>query len=279
MTALLLALALIVQDERDVEFGKGGDTALKLDVYKPAGKADKPRPAVIFIHGGGWHSGDKRKATLADEFTKRGYVYVSVNYRLSGEAPYPAAVEDCKCAVRWLRANAKAYDVDPDRLGVFGTSAGGHLALMVGLADGIEGEGGHKEPSSKVKAVCSWFGPADFTKGAGEFEGGSARVLERFIGVSFKEKPDVYKEASPVTHASKDDPPVLMIHGDKDATVPIGQSQAMEKALKDVGMDVAFITVKNAGHGFKPAARGDKIDPPIDDIHKATLDFFDKHLK
>ncbi len=290
--ALLVASPLLAQRQRgrglpegvvgeyDVEYGKGGDSKLLLDCYHANEEMKgKKLPCVIFIHGGGWHAGDKSKAPVI-ALVPRGYVGISINYRLSAEAKFPAAVEDCKCAVRWVRANAEKYGIDPDRLGVWGTSAGGHLALMVGLADekaGLEGKGGNEGVSSRVQAVCSWFGPADFTKGANEFEGGTGRSPIAFLGGTLKEAPDAYKNASPVTWASADDPPVLMIHGDKDSTVPLTQSQWMLEALEKAGAKGELVVVKNAGHGFKPAAG--EIDPSKEKIDSQTYDFFDEHLK
>lgn len=272
-----------VEVERDIEYGKGGDVSLKLDLCRPKEKAKDLMPAVLWIHGGGWRGGDKRdgrNAGNAAMLAQRGYVVVSVNYRLSDLAPFPAAVEDVKCAVRWLRKNAEKYGIDPDRIGAWGGSAGGHLALMLAVADdkaGLEGKGGNEGVSSRVKAACSWFGPADLTVDEKDFvdPGG---VVKFFLGGEQKDIPDVYKRASPATHVSADDPPVLMIHGEKDNVVPIGQSEIMLKKLREAKVEAALIRVKDAGHGFKPSGGGEP-SPSRDEILKSTLDFFDKHLK
>lgn len=292
MKSVLLCLALTctavcqrgqipddISVERDVEYGKGGESPLKLDIYRPKNLASKPMAAVICIHGGGWRGGDKSKAGPISALTKAGFIVFSINYRLSGEAPFPAAVEDCKCAVRWVRANAKTYDVDEERIGVWGSSAGGHLALFVGCVgekEGFEGNGGNDGVSSRVKAVVSWFGPADFTVGSEKFEDGRGAAVSQFLGGKLSDRKDVYEKASPATHASKDDPPVLMIHGDKDSTVPIEQSEIMEKKLKSIGVDATLMRVKNAGHGFGPS--GGKVEPSMDEINKSTIEFFKKHL-
>lgn len=296
--ACVLVLALIVADpafaqrdrgarlpdgvevERDIEYGRGGGKPLLLDLYRPEDPPEGNLPCVIFIHGGGWRGGDKGKAPVT-RLVPRGYVGISINYRLSGEATFPAAVEDCKCAVRWIRANAEEYGIDPDRLGVWGSSAGGHLALMVGLADekaGLEGKGGNEDVSSRVQAVCSWFGPADLTVGHDKFQGGAGQAPLQFLGGTYGEKKEAYESASPVTHASKGDPPVLMIHGDKDNTVPLDQSERMLAALEEAGVKSELVVVKGAGHGFKPAGRGE-IEPTKEEIDAATYEFFDEHLK
>ncbi len=269
-----------VEVERDIEYGKGGGHALLLDLYRPKEASEGKLPCVIFIHGGGWRGGDKMRAPVV-QIVPRGYVGISINYRLSGEATFPAAVEDCKCAVRWVRENAEEYGIDPDRLGVWGSSAGGHLALMVGLADdkaGLEGKGGHEGVSSRVQAVCSWFGPADLTVGHDQFQGGSGQAPLAFLGGTLDEKKEAYEQASPVTHATKDDPPVLMIHGDKDNVVPLDQSERMLAAIEKAGAEAKLVIVKGAGHGFKAAGNG-AIEPSKEEIDAVTFDFFDEHLK
>lgn len=268
-----------VEVERDIEYGTGGGRPLLLDLYRPTDAPKGKLPCVIFFHGGGWRGGDK-KGTPVARLVPRGYVAVSVNYRLSGEATFPAAVEDAKCAVRWVRAHAEQRGIDADRLGAWGSSAGGHLALMVGLAGPdakLEGEGGNADASSRVQAVVSWFGPADFASGHEHFEGGPG-AEQAFLGGAYEEKKDVWVRASPVTHASKDDPPVLMIHGARDDTVPLDQSKRMLAALEEAGGEARLIVVKGAGHGFKPAGRGG-IDPSREEIDEATFSFFDEHLK
>ncbi len=264
--ALLLALQSgDMETVRDVEYAKLGGKSLLLDLYLPKRKEEK-RPAIVCIHGGGWRAGDKKGMKLADEFARRGFVSASINYRLSDEAPYPAAVDDCRAAVRWIRENAAKYGVDPNRLGVYGTSAGGHLSLMVGTLD----DDPKQQTSARVQAVCSWFGPSDFTKGAGK-DG----AFRKFIGGSYEEIPEIYKEASPITHVSQDDPPTLLIHGDADEVVPLGHSEWMLKALQEVGVEAELVTVKNGGHGF----RGKGIQPSMDDIRSKTMEFFEKQLK
>ena len=269
-----------VEVERDVEYGKVGDVSLKLDIYRPTKSPEQPLPAVVWIHGGGWRMGskDKHMPATATGLVPHGYVVVSIDYRLRD--PFPAAVEDSKCAVRWLRANAKKYGVDPDHIGVMGGSAGGNLALMVGCVDekaGMEGQGGHQGVSSRVQAVCALYPATDFTAGP-VFKGGDAPHILAYLGGTLQEKPAVYKQASPVTHVSKDDPPTLLIHGDHDETSPFEQSESMLRLFKAAGVEATLIPVKNAGHVFRPV-EGGKIEPTKDGIDRATFEFFDKHLK
>ncbi|KAF0240736.1 MAG: peptidase S9 prolyl oligopeptidase active site domain-containing [Planctomycetota bacterium] len=264
-----------VEAKRDVEYGVANDVSLTLDVYKPKKTPQGLMPAVVWIHGGGWRHGDKNNAGNAIALAKRGFFAVSINYRLSDVAVFPAAIEDCKGAIRWVRANAKENGVDPERIGVWGSSAGGHLALLAGCADesaGLEGKSGYAKVSSRVQAVCSWFGPADF-----RIVGSVARdPVAQFLGGTMEEKGEAYKLASPVTHASKDDPPVLMIHGDKDGTVKLEQSEVMLKALKEVGASAELVVVKNAGHGWK--SEGKAVEPGADEIMAMSMKFFEEKL-
>jgi len=153
----------------DVEYGRDGTAPLLMDLALPKADGLDRLPAVIFIHGGGWANGTKEVDRAADKLfllVEGGFVAASINYRLSGEAPFPAAIEDCKCAVRFLRTHAEEYRIDPERIGVWGTSAGGHLAMLLGASDpGLwSGDGGWQDQSSRVQAVCSWFGPSDLTQ-------------------------------------------------------------------------------------------------------------------
>src|SRR5581483_4032121 len=214
LLALLLSWAAradetAVQVERDLVYGKAGDTELRLDLARPAG--DGPFPAVVCIHGGGWRQGKRQDLDgLTKTLAKSGFVAATVSYRLSQQAPFPAQIEDCKAAVRWLRANAEQYRLRPDRVGAVGFSAGAHLACLLGTADaaaGLEGDG-DKQISTRVQAVVSYFGPTDFsvktwTKPVEDF------FLVPFLGGSFEEKRALYEKASPLRYVSKDDPPFL----------------------------------------------------------------------
>jgi len=252
-----------------------------MDIYQPKVPIASPMPTIVWIHGGGWRAGNKYP-TQAQVLASRGFLVVSINYRLSGVAPFPAAVEDCKCAVRWLRAHAAGYNVDRQRIGIWGGSAGGHLAMMLGTADstaGLEGNGGWKRFSSRVQAVCSYYGPSDFI---GWYQGYATGVTRdtapiQFLGGTIAAKPDTYRLASPVTHVTADDPPLLMIHGIEDKVMPLAHSEIMHAAYQERGLTSILIPVANAGHGFK-ATRAATILPSREEIEQRVLDFFVEHL-
>jgi len=265
---------------RDIEFGRVDGRPLLLDIYNPLEPIVSPMPAVIWIHGGGWRGGGKFPSRV-DSLAKYGFFCVSIDYRLSGEAQFPAAVEDAKCAVRWLRAHAAEYNIDPDRIGVWGGSAGGHLSLMVACADedaGLEGNGGWAEYSSRVAAVCSYWGPADFTNWP-EIATATARdkAPYQFLGGTLEEIPAVWELASPLYHVSADDPPLLMIHGELDPVVPIAQSEIMLEAYCQAGLEATLTEIRGAGHGLKPLT-ADAISPSAEVVEQLVLDFFLRHL-
>jgi len=262
---------------RDVEYAPGGGPSQSLDLYLP--KSARPLPLIIWIHGGAWLSGDKERCPAA-QMTARGYAAASLNYRLSHQAVFPAQIEDCKAAIRWLRAHAKEHNLDPNHFGVWGSSAGGHLVALVGASGGVkklEGAvGGNLEFSSRVQAVCDWFGPTDFTQmethaltPGKPFSHDAADSPEsRLIGGALQENKDKARAANPITYVTPDDPPFLIMHGDRDPLVPHHQSVLLETALKKAGVEVTFHTVKGAGHGFGGP-----------EIMRMVETFFDKHLK
>ena len=259
----------------DVEYGKVGDRALKLDILRPKEPQTQPMPVIVYVHGGAWKAGSKEGAPgTCIALARKGYLVVSVGYRLSQEAIWPAQIEDCKCAVRFLRAHAKEYNIDPGHVGAWGHSAGGHLVAMLGTAGDIkelEGKGGWEKESSRVQAVLDCFGPTDFAAFEKELppeKDWRTDALTQLLGVPAKENRDKAAQASPMTFVTKDDPPFLIMHGDKDPIVPLSQSELMVEALKKVGVEATLHVVKGAGHGFG----GREID-------EMTAAFFDKHLK
>ena len=265
---------------RNIEYGRVDGRPLLLDIYNPLKPIVSPMPAIVWIHGGGWRGGGKFPSRV-DFLAKYGFFCVSIDYRLSGEAQFPAAVEDAKCAVRWLRAHAQEYNIDPERIGVWGGSAGGHLSLMVACADedaGLEGNGGWAEYSSRVAAVCSYWGPADFTNWP-EIATAAARdkAAYQFLGGTLAEIPSVWELASPASHVSAGDPPLLMVHGNLDPVVPIAQSEIMLEAYRQAGLEVTLIEVSGAGHGLKPLT-ADAISPSAEVVEQLVLDFFLRHL-
>lgn len=261
---------------RDVEFGVGGGRPLRMHILRPANSPQGPLPVVVWIHGGGWSSGDHQTGfQMLPHLVRRGYLGVSIEYRLSGEASFPAQIEDCKCAIRFLRAHASDYQVDPERIGVWGGSAGGHLAALLGTSAGVadlEGQGGWPEQSSRVQAVCDWFGPTDFLKmndGGSRLNHEAADSPESLlIGGPIRESPDQVARANPITYVDPADPPFLIMHGDRDELVPPDQSRRLVRALERAGVPVELVIVEGKGHGFGGAA-----------IDRQVREFFDQHLK
>ena len=261
----------------DVQFCSAQESPLLMDIVIPKQRDRTPTPAVLWIHGGGWDRGDKNGHSNAEFLADGGFVAATLSYRLSGDAPFPAAIEDCKCAVRFLRANASKFGIDPERIGVAGSSAGGHLAELVATADqtaGLEGEGGSQNTSSKVQAAASYFGVSDLTA---QFPDDTVPVIVKFLKGTKKENPELYRKASPIFYVSKDDPPMLLVHGEKDDGVPFKQSVRMAEAYRRFHVPVEFIEVKNAGHDFRHM--GDApISPSVQIIHQRTIDFFKRYL-
>ncbi len=235
--------------------------AQKLDLYLPAGSG--PFPVVINIHGGGFMVGDKANPALGDELLAAGYAVASINYRLAGEAKYPAQIQDAKAAVRFLRANAAQYNLDPERFTAFGQSAGGNLAATLGTSCGVaalEGaELGNADQSSCVQAVVDWFGPTDFLQMDAQFAGTSCPVTHdaadspesQVIGAAIQTVPEKAKAANPITYVSAKAPPFLIQHGTADCNVPPQQGQLLYDALAPlIGADnVTYTLLEGAGHG------------------------------
>ncbi len=244
---------------RDLVYRKVGAKNLTLDLYVPQNaKAGDKLPVVVWIHGGAWREGDKDKCP-AVPLLDRGFVVVSINYRLTNEAIFPAQIQDCKAAIRWLRASTARFPIDSNRIGVWGASAGGHLAALLGTSGEVkELEGGpdNLKYSSRVQAVCDYFGPTDFLRmnnERGEMDHNAADSPESvLIGGPIQKNPQRVARANPITYASADDPPFLILHGDQDRTVLPNQSQLLHDALKKVGVNVRLGIVKGQGHGFTP---------------------------
>lgn len=262
-----------VRMESGIEFGTGGKQVLKLDLAMPA-EGDGPFPAVVCVHGGGWVGGDRTQmAATITVLARCGYVAVSPDYRVAPGDRFPAALEDCKAAVRWLRANAAKYRIKPDRIGAVGFSAGAHLACLLGVTrkeDGLEGTGGNAGESSSVQAVVSFFGPTDLTS---RFWSPvvETKNLVPLLGGTLEEKPGAYRQASPVTYVRVSAPPFLCIHGTADQTVPVRQSQAFVERLQEAGASARVLLVPDVGHGWS----GDKLLQSLDQM----LIFFNEKLK
>ena len=260
---------------KDVTYCTVAGVDLTMDLYYPQ-TGGSPYPVVIYVHGGGWTSGSKRGgAGMRDVPTllAHGYVVAAIDYRLAPAYKFPAQIEDVKCAVRYLRVHADELRIDPDRIGAYGGSAGGHLVALLGTADDDAFSGDCPwEASSRVQAVVDMFGPADFSL----FEFIGSKKAMSVFGASDATDP-IFAQASPVTWASSDDPPFLILHGDKDPVVPLSQSQSLYDYLQAAGVPAELVVVKNAGHGFKPT--GGKIDPSRQEISELIASFFDRWLR
>jgi acetyl esterase/lipase len=244
--------------ERNIPYVDGGHANQVLDIYLPETAADKPLPLVIWIHGGAWLGGSHANPS-ALFLLEEGYAVASIEYRFSQHAIWPAQAHDCKSAIRFLRANAAKYNIDPDRFAVGGESAGGHLAALIGtsgdVAD-VEGDLGTTGVSSRVHAVVDEFGPTDLTL-MGEQSNGRSMIQHdapdspesRLMGGPIQEKQELAKTANPLTYVDKADPPFLILHGDQDNLVPLAQSEILAKALTDAGVEVTMQTLEGAGHG------------------------------
>ncbi|BCU79388.1 alpha/beta hydrolase [Luteolibacter sp. LG18] len=231
-----------------------------LDLYLPEKrKDDKPLPLVIFIHGGAWRAGDKSEgAKLLPGLVAGGdYAAASVAYRFTDQQPWPAQIHDCKAAVRYLRAHAKEHGLDPDRFAATGVSAGGHLALLIGL-DGdtrtLEGDLGHEPTvSSKVSCVANWFGPVQLetmTWQGKMFKGADAIDPQDQLFPPGKDRLTLQRQASPATYITAGDPPVFTAHGTKDPLVPFAQAELLDERLKKAGVSSYLEKIEGGGHGF-----------------------------
>jgi acetyl esterase/lipase len=287
----------------EVVTGTGGGRSLHAEIARLKDPPKVPRPAVLFIHGGSWSarshkeswSGDPDPRTFEWLFlASHGYFVASIEYRLSGEAKWPAQIEDCKLGVRWMRANASKYNVDPGRIACWGGSAGAHLAACLGTMDQpeYEGHGGHEGVSSRVQAVIDYCGPVDFTSGT--FANGSTTIpeenkakvvamLNALFGATFAEKPELWMAASPITHVRPGHPPFLIVHGERDEVVSLAQATTFAATLRRAGVPVELQIVKGLGHDFEPIWQGwpnaPVTDPTATGLRAEIVDFLERSLK
>lgn len=243
-----------VKVTRDLVYAKYGDRSLRLDLYEPAKRDKSLLPSVVVIRGGGWRSGDKEGyGPIAAALANRGLAAVSIEMRASGEAKFPAAVQDTKAAVRWLRSNARKYRLEPAAIGAIGGSSGGHLAVYLGVTRGVaklEGAGGNQESKSFVSAIVGMAPPANLSVFGGLGGDANSNPLIRFIGDSYKNDPDLWKFASPISHVAKSSPPLLLIHSGADRTVPYSQSVELASRYGKVGAPVELVLIPAAPHAF-----------------------------
>ncbi len=261
----------------DIPYADNENARQALDLVLPRDRGGDPRPLIVFIHGGGWRNGDKgsghrRVVPLVSDGT---YAGASIGYRLSGEAQWPSQMHDCKAAIRWLKGHAKQYNIDPDRLGIWGSSAGGHLVSMLGVSGGVdalEGDlGVFGDEDSRVTCVVNFFGPSDFltmNDAGSRMDHDAAHSPESLlIGGAIQDNKEKARSAAPMTYVSPDDVPIIHFHGTKDPLVPFNQSVVFHTALEKAGVNSTLVTVEQGGHGFS----GDKITELVER-------FFRRHL-
>jgi acetyl esterase/lipase len=269
----------------DVKYVADGDSSQTLDIFFPEKRADKPQPLLVWIHGGAWSGGSKKQLPYLDlNQLPRGYIVASIEYRFSRKAIFPAQIQDCQAAIRWLRAHAAKYNIDPRRIGVGGESAGGHLAALVGVSGGKNAFapiGGNEDQSDRVQAVCDFYGPTDFwtvvtqaeqdTKVKNIFKWNNGDPYSRLISARIGQDKQKCEAVSPVHYVGNDSPPILILHGDHDTLVPYAQSVELADLLAKAGAKVTLQRVPGAGHG------GRAFRQPA--LARLTDAFFDKYLK
>ncbi len=263
---------------KDLPYADNDNPRQALDLFLPRERSGDPLPLLVFIHGGGWQKGtrDGALSRLAPFLESGRYAGASIGYRLTDEAHWPSQIHDCKAALRWLRGNASKYNLDPEKIAVWGTSAGGHLVAMLGVThdvEGLEGDlGSHDDEDSSVQAVINYFGPSEL-HAMNDYEGYPSTMNHnapdspesKLIGGPILENLETSGNASPVTHVSKDDAPALIVHGTKDALVPYPQSVNLDKLLDEAGVSSTLITIEDGEHG-----KG--FPPEIDEIIRTFLD-------
>ena len=259
--------------EAGIEYSIQGDVHLQLNLARPK-VGDGPFPAVLCIHGGGFRAGNRESYdALCVKLAERGYVAATMTYRLAPDHKFPAAVHDTKAAVRWLRANAAKYHINPDRIGTTGGSAGGHLAQFLGVTADVpefEGTGGHSDQSSRVTCVVNVYGPSDFTKSYGKSVD-AHEVLPLWFGGNLDTKRDLHIQGSPLYWVTPNSAPTLCIHGTEDKYVAHEQAVWLIDKLKAAAVEAELLTLDGAGHGFKGA--------DAEKAEQALFEYFDKRLK
>lgn len=274
---LILATTMGVAAEPEtIVFAKIGDRELALDLLRPE-KTEKA-PLIVYVHGGAWRSGSREQMPLGD-LVRAGFAIASVDYRLSPEAPFPANVHDIKAAIRFLRAHAEKWSLATDRIAIAGSSAGGHLAALIGLTNGhpeLEGKiGDHPGQKSDIAAVVSFYGASNLTTILSQSTAHGLKVrvpaLTLLFGGPVEEKTTLARLASPVFHIDRADPPVLLIHGDQDPQMPIEQSRELAEACRQAGVSVRFDIVKGGAHGGQGFYTGAQLDTVAGFLRNALL--------
>jgi acetyl esterase/lipase len=263
--------------EKDITYAVIDSAVLKMDIYYP-GSITGLAPAVVFVHGGALVYGNRSYMAglqYSRELLERGYLVASIDYRLAPRYRWPAQIEDTKCAIRYLRANANKYRLDPNRIGALGPSAGGHLVAMLGITNssvGFDNSGGYFDQSSRVQAAVDMYGTTELATAG-------ANVTKDFNAWFGTPNPseETLRKASPITYVTGDSAPFLILHGELDDMVPPSQSRVFYERLRAVGVTATLVMVKNAGHGFRQV--GGPVSPSEQEITRMVADFFDKHVK
>jgi acetyl esterase/lipase len=258
---------------KDIEYAKHAGISLKLDLYLPE-EIKGNVPVIVYVHGGGWKNGSKSSGKRGAWIVPHGFALVCINYRLTDSGQWPDQINDCYEAVRWVRKNSKRYGLNAERIGCWGTSAGAHLAALMGTRT----YPGRERVSSRVQATADWFGPSELLTmppnnvGNGRTEEDVAKSNgAKLLGATVKDVPEIAKDASALDNVSKDDSPFLIMHGTADPGVPIIQSEKLHAALTAVGVPSTFVQLKGAKHG------GPEFLTP--ESNKIFLEFFTQHLK
>ena len=262
----------------DVVFGKGGTQELHAEIAYPK-NASKPIPAILFLHGGGWLSGNYKQSPIR-QIAQSGYFGASIEYRLTTVAKWPAQIQDCKLAIRWLRGNAAKYNIDPNRIGVWGETSGGHLAACLATMGDVkeyEGDGGYPGVSSAIQAAVITCPQIDLTNPS-SFPAAAHFPIERLFGVPYTGQNEIWKTASPVFYVKAGNPPMFLAHGDSDVLVPVQQTLEFDAALTKAGVPHQLLIAKNGAHGLRPKT-GATMEPSMIEITKDFFAFFDKNLK
>ena len=252
-------------DVAGVTFARVDQSELKLDLYYPQERAERDR-LIVWVHGGAWRAGSRARVPVT-ALTDHGYAIASVDYRLSVDAPFPAQVHDIKAAIRFLRAGSERYGLETERIIIAGASAGGHLAALVGVSNGVEAlegdVGDHPSDSSDVHAIVSYYGASNLETILSQStpHGLSVRVpaLQMLLRAQPDQEPDLAKLASPVQHVDSNDPPLLLIHGDQDPQMPINQSHELDGAYQRAGAKVDFHVIHGGAHGGEGFYESDMI--------------------
>jgi len=276
-TAIAASVRQSLELHADLPYARYGERALHLDLYRPKDTAGK-LPALVCIHGGGWIAGDRREtANLAMALAARGYVTVNITYRLSEEAQFPAQIHDCKAAVRWVRANAATYGIDPGRIGAVGISSGGQLAALLATSGGtaeLEGDGGNAGVASTIQAAVAMGGQTNMmserNKQVSAANDAKGSRFRQYLGGSQAQRPEAYRLASPMHHLDAKDPPIALLNGANDD--PSTRGDEFRAKMKELGGIADLKLIPDAPHSFLGRQAW------FDQCLAYSSAFFDQHL-